>query len=273
MKKLITLLLAGMLCVTAAACSGSQETENTATADSAQVTGAEQNVEPEDLVVSEKYYNVYAYDEKDPNVKAQDTVTAYEYEFDSEGHAVKTTAVIDGKTESVKESSYDADGNMTEQIVCGADGSKTFTYTFEYDDNHHKTKEVARRADGDLSFEITYTYDENGCLNSENYQSSDYAYSTEYENENGKALASVQYDSNGVAMFKTEYEYDADGRVIRENQSYDYDGYQYSSKVEYEYDDRGNKVKEVSYDADGKILYSYDRVYKTVKELSGNTNP
>ena len=71
-------------------------------------------------------------------------------------------------------------------------------------------------------------------------------------------------------MYKVECEYDSEGHLIREMRSYDVgNGTSGSSKVEYEYDDRGNKVKEVSCDADGSILYSYERVYKTVRELSG----
>ena len=70
-------------------------------------------------------------------------------------------------------------------------------------------------------------------------------------------------------MSKAEYEYDSSGRLIRENRSYGYRETYNTTNTEYEYDDRGNKIREVCYDADGSIRYSYDRVYKTVKELSG----
>ena len=261
MKKLITLLLAGMLCITAAACSGTQKT---ATSDTAQTA------EQEDLVVSEKYYNVYAYDEKDPNEKAEDTVTVYEYDFDSEGHPTKTTAKINGKVEKVKETEYDAAGNIVKQTAFDADGDKISVNAYEYNDNN-KTKFVTNSVDGKVSSEITYSYDENEYLISEHYQADDYSYTIKYKNDkDGKALTSTQYDENGNVVMKTTYEYDSDGRLICESRSYGLDTSASGlSKSEYEYDDRDNVVKEVCYDADGKILYSYDRVYKTVKELSG----
>lgn len=266
MKKLITILLAGLLSLTAAACSGTQETAKTdsATADTAQVA------EPEDLVVSETYYNVYAYDEENPDEKAPDTVTAYEYEFNSKGLPVKTTAKTDGKVVSVKETEYDAAGNVVRLTVFDADGSKTFTYAFEYDDDHNKVRFITYDAEDSLSSVISYEYDENGFLISESYQSDDYAYTIKHENDkDGKEIASVQYDADGKELMKTESECDSDGRLIRKNQSYSYGETSGSSNVAYEYDDRGNNVKEVCYDADGTILYSYDRVYKTVKDLCG----
>ena len=268
MKKIITLLLAGLLCVTAAACSGSQEdtkTSNAATADSsAQIT------EPEDLVVSEKYYNAFAYDPQ-TGEKIDSTDYTYEYEFDGEGHPIKTTTVTDGKAESVKEMEIDAAGNVIKQTVFDSDGNKTSVSEFEYDGNNNNTKNVLYNAEGKVSSELTHEYDENGHLISDSYKSDDYSYTIKYENdENGKLLSSVQYAGTGSEVYKVECEYDSDGHLIREMRSYDAgSGMSGSSKVEYEYDDRGNAVKEVSYDADGSILYSYDRVYKTVKELSG----
>ena len=69
---------------------------------------------------------------------------------------------------------------------------------------------------------------------------------------------------------KTTYKYDSDGRLICESRSYGFGAAASGlSESEYEYDDRGNIVKEVCHDGDGGILYSYDRVYKTVRELSG----
>ena len=267
MKKMITLLLAGMLCVTAAACSGSQEiakTDDTASADSAPIT------EAADLVVSEKYYNVYAYDAENPDQKAQDTVTVYEYEFDSQGHPTKTTEKVDGKVQNVRAMAYDAAGNVVTQTVYDPEGSKTYFYEFTYDEDNRKTKFVTHSIGSGIDSDITYSYDENGYLIAESYQTEGYSYTIEYENdEDGKKLASIQSDDNNI-VYKTECEYDSDGRLNRETRSFGAgSGATISSIVEYEYDARGNAVKEVSYDADGTILYSYERVYKSVKELSG----
>ena len=273
MKKLITLMLVGLLCITAAACSGTQKTATTdsaTTSDSAATSDSAQTPEPEDLVVSEKYYNVYAYDENDPDKKAQDTVTAYEYEFDSGGHPTKTTVKRDGKVEMTKETEYNAAGNIVKQTVFDADGIKTSVTSYEYDGNN-KTKLVAYNADGKVSSELTYSYDEKGYLIEEHYRADDYSYTIKYENdEDGKALTSTQSDENGSDMMKTTYKYDSNGRLICESRSYGFGAAASGlSESEYEYDDRGNIVKEVCHDGNGGILYSYDRVYKTVRELSG----
>lgn len=271
MKKMLILMLVVMLCVTAAACSGSQDnakTESTATVDS-----AAQGNEPEDLVVSQTYYNVYAYDEDNPNQKSEDTVTTYEYEFDSESRPIKTTAKTDGSVEYIKETEYDSAGNAVKQTVFDADGNKAsvFEYTYDNKNNNNKTKFDIYNADGNLRSEITYVYDENGYLISESLKSDDYSYTIKHENdESGKEISSVQYDQNGAELMKIEFEYDSDGRLIRKNQSSNLNaGTPELLKVEFEYDDRGNAVKEVCTNTDGTILYSYDRVFKTVKELSG----
>lgn len=265
MKKIITLLLAGLLCVTAAACSGTQETAKTDDASTAD--SAAQITEPDDLVVSEKYFNVYAVSQT--GEKEDPIDYTYEYEFDGEGHPTKTTTKTNGKVESVKEMEIDAAGNVVKETVFDSDGNKTTVSEFEYDGNNN-TKRILYNAEGKVSSELTHEYDENGYLISDSYRSDDYSYTIKYENDrDGKLLSSVQYDGTGSEVYKVECEYDSDGHLIREMRSYDAgSGMSGSSKVEYEYDDRGNAVKEVSYDADGNILYSYDRVYKTVKELS-----
>ena len=267
MKKLITLLLAGLLSLIAAACSGTQETANTATADTATADTA-QIAEADDLVVSETYYNAFAYEED--GEKSQDTVTVYEYEFDTAGHPTKKTAVTDGQVESVKEMEYDAAGNIIRQTNLYADGSKASVFEYTYDDNNNKTDFLNYGADGSLISVITYEYDENGYQVSEHYQSDDHAYTIRRENDaDGKKIATVQYDANDNAMSKSEYEYDSDGHLIRMNLSYDYGETSSTTNTDYEYDDRGNNVREVCYDPDGTIRYSYDRVFKTVKELRG----
>lgn len=266
MKKLITLLLAGMLCVTAAACSGSQksaETESAATNDTAQIS------EAKDLIVSEKYYNVKGYDEEHPELRKSNTVTTYEYEFDGEGHPIKTTRKTDGTLERVEENVYDDAGNVIKQTAFDADGNKAFSFKYEYDDNNNKTGFTTYNAEDSVSSVISYEYDENGNLISESVQLKDHAYSTRYENDKeGKVLTSFQYNQDGNEIVKTDWEYDSDGRLIRKNNTYP-NGSE-PSYVEYEYDDRGNAVKEVSYGADGTIHYSFERVYKTVKELMGD---
>ena len=272
MKKIITLLLAGMLCVSVAACSGAQETaapDDAVTSATADTAEAEQVAEPEDLVVSETYYNAFAYDEDGD--KSKDPVTVYEYELDSAGRPTKTTAVTDGQAESVKEMEYDAVGNVVRQTNFDAEGSKASVFEYTYDDNNNQTKFVNCGADGKQISVITYEYDENGYLISESYRSDDYAYTIRHENDaDGKEIASVQYDADGSEISKAEYEYDSEGRLISLTQDYHFgDEASGSIKVEHEYDERGNDVKEVCYDADGSIRYSYDRVYKTVKELSG----
>ncbi len=78
-------------------------------------------------------------------------------------------------------------------------------------------------------------------------------------NGNGKLAKLTDYDSDGKASWRYEYEYDSKGNQTKEIR-YDSDG-KVSSRYECEYDRNGNETKGTHYGSDGKVSEHYECEY------------
>lgn len=103
----------------------------------------------------------------------------------------------------------------------------------------------------------TYDYDDNGLLNKTFYFGKDgkmTGWDTNYNyDDNGNELVHIQYDTEGNALNFTSREYDDEGRVTKYTQ-YDKSG-EVIQSTEYQYttDDKGNLIKTLCFDQDGKL--------------------
>jgi len=167
---------------------------------------------------------------------------------------------------------------MTKQTMYNADGSIIYDYRYENEYN----------SSGNLTKQVTYN---NGSFDNR----------TEYEyNSSGKQIKFVRYKADGSIDERTEFEYNSSGYVTKRI-SYKADGsisggyeYEYDSSgknlikyvnfyysegskrigwwFEYENNSKGDRIKQVQYNADesinGKSEYTY--TYITISLWSSN---
>lgn len=165
-------------------------------------------------------------------------VTEVEYEYNDAGQMTKVTLYItpeDGKERCIgieEEYEYDEDGILLKE--------KETRYTV-YEDmpemNNTMVTEVGYNAQGDMikwSGRIHYEEDEDDSEDAVSENTYEYEYDAE-----GRVIKAIGY-ADAEVIYTEEYAYDANGRKIKET----YDAPEYKKMVwEYEYDENGNRVK------------------------------
>lgn len=147
--------------------------------------------------------------------------------------------VIDGRP--VESYSIDENKNPKEYI------------TYERDEEGNKVKAFYYNLNKEYLYECTYDKNGNrikypvmsGSSDPKSYVS--YYCIAEYD-EKGNVLKCYKEEKDGSLTLKDWYEYDEQGRVIKEKQNH------YMYVMGYEYDDAGNKVKISEYTDDGELL-------------------
>ena len=168
---------------------------------------------------------VYTYNEYGLLCKSESKNGVYEYEYDQNKHLVK--ALCNGSM--TDEYAYDDKGNLIKHTSwfgnypqCG--------YEYAYDDQGRMIREVVLRGNPDfnilqLSYAVDYTYDR----------------------EDNRTSMTVTYPNGSTS--RTDYVYDKDGNLIREETG--------SVVVEYVYDNKGNILEEKNNST--TVQYTYDQ--------------
>ncbi len=168
---------------------------------------------------------------------------------------------------------YDKDGNLVEEVWTMSPAQERY---YRFDEKGRKIEEGARENGEELYSYITEydekgnvtrfgdtryinTYNEDGKLikvTERNGQTETYE-TYEYD-ENGRLVRNTEYYYDGEMSSTKEYEYSDDGRCIKEYKSSAQEG----TYNVYELDEKGNCIKESSYEngeLDSSFLYSYDK--------------
>ena len=163
-----------------------------------------------------------------------------EYERDDNGNRIKSVYL-----------SYDDDGNITEKEE------------YTYDENDRMIKNIRYEGNETVSYWCEYEYDEKGReIKFTSYNtggSLEYWISESKYDENGRRIY-YSHATNDIITEKQEKEYDEDGNIIKEIQTfYDRDTGQEKSQTieEYTYDDNGNRIGYVENHHDIEESYSF----------------
>ena len=173
-----------------------------------------------------------------------------ELEYDSNGNVIKKIT-----KNTITEYSYDSRGNI---LKCESkkNGITTsmHTYAYEYDSEGRCIR-------------ILHAYDFSG--------SSGHILRTNKYDEKGNLIKEQTDQSNGLSYY-SEYEYDGQGRKIKQVSYFPYSGL---ATVSYKYDENGNMTEQHREDKSGRdysYLYEYDSAGNCVKESytsrSGDTS-
>ena len=188
------------------------------------------------------------------------------------GEAVRSLLVTetyyDGEGAATSQSQikyeYDLAGNQIRVLLGHEQGSY---YEYNYDDSGNLSEEVIYE-DGVITSHVKYEYDEDGrkiksfvCFGEDSKMVSVYQY-----NYFGNMTMEATYSYYGEIISKTcyLYEYGRDNLIRRNFFKEDI----LEGVEEYVYDDSGNLSKEVSYDAEGNIIWlcEYDISGNLIKE-------
>lgn len=157
---------------------------------------------------------------------------------------------------------FNSRGDVKERCSLFSDGRPDDKKLYKYDAEGRNTELAWYRPEGPFWQICRYKYDANG----NKVESADYLGHTlvdrwlyEYDSQ-GRMVAAMSCDTEGVCLGKICYKYDDDGCKIEEA-NYDREG-RYKGRKLYKYDADGNEIEFASYDEQGKqrslILYKYD---------------
>ena len=209
---------------------------------------------------------------------SEDDKYTYKYSYDDKGNLTKEEYAADHSTYNyIREYEYDENRNIIKTIRHDDDGD-TYVYEYTYDKNGNVLKSVETYTSDSYSRReiIEYTYDSHNneikresthSYVSDNYNSTDttvYVTNNTY-NTQGNLIKRVEFNSFGEVDRTYEYEYDADGNMLKNSCDYSYGD---SRKTEYTYDKSGNIVKEVYTYSDNDVFtseYTYDEHGNVVK--------
>ena len=147
---------------------------------------------------------------------------------------------------------YDENGTTVYEYYFGRSIIK---YKTEYDKNGRMIKKTHNDDEGMLLSYSEYTYNDDGVL------------TLEREYDWGELSGIKEYDADGLAVRKViyhsdkpegfiEYEYDSDGRVVREYE-FDETG-KPKGRRDYEYEEGADRRRWDYYDSSGKLIGSSD---------------
>jgi len=160
---------------------------------------------------------------------------------------------------------YDGAGNVIKVSSYGVNDVPDGYESYEYDKSGNKTMMISYASDGNDGYteelRTCYTYGKNGVLLSEmSLEGSKTVRVTNYEyGEDGLLTGQKVYDGENNIISQSAYEYDAEGRLIRsENSEYETG----SSYVEtYTYTDAGLRSGLESRSDDGSLIYRIELSY------------
>ena len=183
----------------------------------------------------------------------QHSVIRYEYDENGNQTLMETTITdANGNVSTIRnESKFDEKGSTVETKTVEADGS-TFVSHYVTDENGRAT-EIKEEDSNGYTCTRTYTYDENGNEIRSTYTASDGS-NTETVNTYNESGYTLHAETTGVnadgsdAAFVSDFEYDAENRMLKSSCK-NAEGVE--ETTEYEYDANGKLVKEI-FVSDGK---------------------
>lgn len=186
------------------------------------------------------------------------------------------------KLEYIRTRLFDNYGRLMESKSLYSDGSLIGMNTYKYDKNGNLIEDKWYQSRG-LSMYHIYKYDTKGNNIEDNHYESDGKLSSKIINKfdlNNNEVDSRVYVSNGSLYRKTLSKFDDDNFKIQEEVS-EFDGSRLVviKKESMENDERGNVIKENSYDEKGNLEYFYMYTYnekdnkleETFSKEGGNT--
>lgn len=189
-----------------------------------------------------------------------DFTQIYSYEYDDQGRLVReikwgvknivpdTTTVYEyGESGPVRTGVYNIDNELKSSLV------------YEYDSQNRVSKETNIRAsDNTVNSFYEYVYEDDGSYTRWHHSKNEDDRSGSYEKYTADGLLTETYrPGNGSANMKSEqtvYEYDNNGRLVREDL---YKGDDLQSYITVEYDEQGRRTYYGQYSASGSLSYEY----------------
>ena len=215
------------------------------------------------------------------------------------GDVIQALDILDeGMGKCGSENGIDLLGQRKEYILAGMVAVGTNTTTNRYDDdgsilyecvwegdtngNEKRDQTVYYDEMGEIIYLGEHKYDRNGNQIEYKYREydsdgnlSNYFHKAWEYDADGKEVGNIDYDANDNIQDRTEYDYDIDGKLIRET-CYFRDGEIYRQRVEeIEYDSSGNEIKREQNNAYGqtaKIVSTYDENGKLIICVKYNDN-
>lgn len=188
------------------------------------------------------------------------------YEYDDAGRLVKeTTLGVNDAPAGYKEYTIDGDGRVSVMVSYAADGPEEYSeeYRVVYEYNETGLKMKATSMVGDKTSAVTaYAYVGKNLVGEKYYEGSELVSDSAYEyDDQGVLTRLTRQDLLEGGQTVESYEYDADGRLARQETSVDgsLTGY-----TEYSYDEHGNELTVGIYGPDGAAIsvtkseYEYD---------------
>lgn len=191
----------------------------------------------------------------------------YEYEYDSNGKNIGrkcTTYNGDGSISSWEEYVYDSDGRSSSTVVYNGDGSIRSRTENIYDSDDRLLSSTVYDSDGNIVSQEKNEYNSNGDkVKWTSISSFDFDFICEYEyNSDGKLIKQLQYNLDGTLDCWSEYEYDGNGRSVKTT-TYNSDG-TLRSWDEREFNEIGNILKCTFYFDDGRVATWYEYEYNDI---------
>ena len=172
------------------------------------------------------------------------------YSYDSFGNQIHSCGYSDGDLEVEYKRDYDAQGNLTSSETWDHTGLISFPRArtgYTYDDQNRLLTVTSRNFLGIKTNVSTYVYDdEAGTVSFDG----EYDTQTQWLNENGDPLRTVNHSNVGGGDTETVYEYDELGRNTKMTM---YQNGSLSLTITLVYDSQDRIVEETFYDAEGVI--------------------
>lgn len=219
-------------------------------------------------------------------------LSLWEFEYDELGNKRKTVW-YDWEGDVQEEYEYDEEGNLRKKTETFKDGAEAPAAAEDPSDMESEPMEEVYQYVDEYDAEGNWVrnaeYGKNGSLIEESDRRIAYTYDAQ-----GKMIKEEFYGTGDAVLDWTEYEYDADGRLLKKcGYDIEHDGAAYWTDYSYDdggrtetgyinpasgdasvsgkcnYDINGNMTEHVSYDTDGNILwgrqYEYDTFGNPVK--------
>lgn len=168
------------------------------------------------------------------------------YYRDANGEILLSIQYDNGEVSVVRFEEHYEDGTRKGEYYTDGLGDSVAYQFQEYDVNGQRTREAYRSSRKDIEFtrNTVYDYHANGNIARENGYEDTVLTSAITYNENGSPLSWVYYE-NGAEKHRTDYTYDADGKLLKKEDYYE-GKLSYWYTYEYDTNGRNSRINEYS---------------------------
>ena len=221
-------------------------------------------------------------------ISKESIMYCYDYYYDTKGYNIKVDAINDGKIISQTLYEYDYINNRKYTIFV-IEGSYRDTNEQIFDKNG-----LIIKTKGGILGNTVYKYNDIGILQSITTYFSDGSFYVENYliDKNGNPYQCIKYNKDNKLVERTTYDFDDNGNllkteyyngnlflvnttinkyndkndIIEENFINNERGFDYTSTFKYKYDTKGNWLKKIEYNKEGKIVQITKRKIKYYDE-------